>query len=158
MEAIKVMGHLLGNGGIMRMFKGGDDFWNRAKPSYIEAREGSIDRSRVFWDDLFVDEIRQSLNACAVFFLIPIFNLADGGIGNQENDMSAAMILNGIPNDVINNFNPLAIIIATPILTYAVYPFFDRIGYPMKPMTRMCIGFMLGAVGLLFFYLVGNID
>ena len=29
--------------------------------------------------------------------LIPIFNLADGGIGNQMNDMSVAMTLDGVP-------------------------------------------------------------
>lgn len=132
---------LFKRGGLKR--KGGDQFWNLAKPSYIEASEGTIDRSLIFWDDTFVEEIRQSLSACAVFLLIPIFILGDGGIGNQENDQSASMTLNSIPNDVINNFNPLVIIIATPILTFLVYPFFDRIGHPLKPMTRMCIGFLL---------------
>jgi POT family proton-dependent oligopeptide transporter len=61
--------------------------------------------------DKFVDEIRQTLAACAVFALIPIFTLSDGGIGNAVNSMSGAMTLNGVPNDLIDNFNPLAIII-----------------------------------------------
>jgi POT family proton-dependent oligopeptide transporter len=39
------------------------------------------------------------------------------------------------------------IIIASPILTYGVYPFFERIGYPLKAMTRMTIGFFLAALG-----------
>lgn len=43
-------------------------------------------------DDRFVDEIRQSFAACAVFMLIPVFNLADGGLGNSQNDMSIAMM------------------------------------------------------------------
>lgn len=76
LEALKVLKTVLGKGGIKAAFRGGEDFWNRAKPSYIEATEGSIDRSKVFWDDTFVDEIKQSIRACGVFFLIPIFNLA----------------------------------------------------------------------------------
>lgn len=148
LEAWRVFVEIFQRGGFKKMWKGGDEFWNLAKPSYIEATQGSIDRSKIFWDDLFVDEIRQSAAACAIFFIIPIFNLADGGLGNSENDMSAAMTLNNIPNDVINNFNPLTIIFATPIITWGVYPFFERIGYPLRPMTRMSIGFMLGAINM----------
>jgi POT family proton-dependent oligopeptide transporter len=149
LEAVKVFVEIFRRGGWKKMWKGGDNFWNLAKPSYIEASQGYLDKSKIFWDDLFVDEIRSSAAACAIFFIIPIFNLADGGIGNQENDMSAAMTLNGIPNDVINNFNPLTIIVATPIITWGVYPFFERIGYPLKPMTRMSIGFLLACANMI---------
>ncbi|KAK4684848.1 hypothetical protein P7C73_g5312, partial [Tremellales sp. Uapishka_1] len=147
LEAFKVISMLLKDGGWHRMWKGGDDFWNRAKPSYIQERTGELDTSKVFWDDQFVDEMKQALHACVVFALIPIFTLADGGIGNQLNDMSDAMVTEGAPNDLIGNFNPLAIIIATPILNWGLYPFMARIGWPLKPMTRMCIGFLLGAIG-----------
>lgn len=41
------------------------------------------------------------------------------------------------------------IIVCTPIITFGVYPFFERIGHPVKPMTRMCIGFLLGAVTMI---------
>jgi POT family proton-dependent oligopeptide transporter len=41
----------------------------------------------------------------------------------------------------------LAIIIAAPILNYGLYPFMARIGRPLKPMTRMAIGFLLGCIG-----------
>ena len=146
-ETIKVLRVLLSRGGWRRMAKGGDAFWDQAKPSYIAARDGELDLHVVFWDDKFVDEIRQSLNACIVFALIPIFSLADGGIGNQLNDMSTAMVLQGVPNDLISNFNPLAIIVFTPIITFLFYPFMTKIGYPVKPMMRMCIGFMLGSLG-----------
>ncbi|KAK8858446.1 hypothetical protein IAR55_002673 [Kwoniella newhampshirensis] len=150
LEAYRVITTLLGNGGWRRMWKGGDEWWNQAKPSYILARDGHVDSSKVFWDDLFVEEIRQTLSATAVFMLIPIFNLADGGIGSQENDMSTAMTLNNAPNDLINNFNPLTIIVFTPIITYGLYPFMEKIGRPMKPMTRICVGFMLGAANMVY--------
>jgi len=103
-EAIKVFKTLLSGGGVKRMWKGGDDFWNRAKPSWIAAQNhGHLDITKVFWDDKFVDELKQSVHACAVFFIIPIFNLGNGGIGNSLNSMSTAMTLNGAPNDLISS-------------------------------------------------------
>lgn len=142
-EVGKVFGRLLRNGGWARLWKGGDQFWDRAKPSFIQEQEGTLDITKVFWDDKFVDEIRQTLNACAIFALIPIFTLGNGGIGNSANSMSGAMTLNGVPNDLIDKFNPLAIIIFAPILNFGLYPLFAKMGKPIKPMTRMTIGFLL---------------
>jgi len=149
MESCKVIRVLFSNGGWKRCWRGGEDFWVRAKPSYIEARDGHVDTDKVFWDDKFVDEIRQTASACMVFALLPIFQLADGGIGNQMNDMSVAMTLDGVPNDVINNWNPLTIIVFTPILTWGFYPLMAKMGFPLRPMTRMSIGFVLGMITMI---------
>jgi POT family proton-dependent oligopeptide transporter len=100
-EAWRVVKTAVKRNGILALFKGGDVFWNSAKPSVIEATDGIVDRVNVFWDDLFVDEIRQSFSACSVSMLIPIFNLADGGIGNMLNDLSASLTLDNVPNDII---------------------------------------------------------
>jgi POT family proton-dependent oligopeptide transporter len=103
LEVGKVFGRLLRDGGIKRMWKGGEDFWMRAKPSYIaEHTEGALDTDRVTWDDKFVDEIRETLAACSTFVLIPIFAMGNGGIGASANNMSGAMTLNGVPNDLID--------------------------------------------------------
>lgn len=64
----------------------------------------------------------------------------------MTNAMSAGMTLDGVPNDLIDNFNALAIIIFAPILNFGLYPFMARIGYPLAPMTRMCIGFLLASI------------
>ena len=105
---------------------------------------------QVFWDDRFVDEIKQSIHACQVFLLIPFFSMADGGIGNSLNSMSTAMVLNGAPNDLISNFNPLAIIAFAPVLNYGLYPLFVRLGHPISPMWKMCVGFLMSSVGCIF--------
>jgi POT family proton-dependent oligopeptide transporter len=155
-ETILVFREMIRRNGLRKMLKGGDAWWNSAKPSVIAEQDGTVDTQRIFWDDQFVDEIRQSLAACGVFFLIPIFLLADNGIGNQLNDMSAAMTLNSIPNDIMSNFNPLAIIVATPILTYGLYPLCERLGFPLRPMTRMSIGFLLATVEMIICAIVQN--
>lgn len=145
-EVGKVFGRLLSNGGWGRLWKGGDQFWDHAKPSVIAEQEGSLDVTKVFWDDKFVDEIRQTMNSCAIFALIPIFTLGNGGIGNSANSMSGAMTLNGVPNDLIDKFNPLAIIIFAPIINFGLYPLFAKWGRPIKPMTRLTIGFLLATI------------
>lgn len=151
LETCYVIRECFKNGNWKLLFKrnSGNTFWDAAKPSHIHERDGTLDTTKVFWDDKFVDEIRESIKACQVFFLIPIFQLADGGIGAMENAMSAGMRLDGAPNDIMNNFNSLAIIVAVPIITYGVYPFFEKIGYPLKPMTRMFIGFQLGTINMI---------
>jgi POT family proton-dependent oligopeptide transporter len=98
---MKVGKSLFSKGGWKRLFGSSQKFWNYAKPTEIEKREGSLDISKVFWDDKFVDELKQSIAACKVFLLIPIFNLADGGLGNSENAMSSAMQVKNVPNDLI---------------------------------------------------------
>lgn len=146
-EAAKVFKTLFKNGGFKRMLKGGDQFWEHAKPSFIEAQQGSLDLSVVYWDDKFVDELKQTVKACAVFALIPFFTLANGGIGNSVNSMTNGMTLNGVPNDLIGNFNALTIIVMAPVLNFGLYPLMAKIGYPLKPMTRMTIGFLLASIG-----------
>ncbi|CDZ97807.1 H /oligopeptide symporter [Phaffia rhodozyma] len=148
-EASRVVKVLWSRGFLARLRGNSDTFWNFAKPSEIEQREGTIDRSRVLWDDKFVDELRQTVAACKVFLLIPIFNLADGGFGNSENDMSASMVNNGVPNDLISNFNALTIVIFTPILNWGIYPYLAKRNIVLQPMTRMSIGFMLGSINMI---------
>lgn len=72
LEFGRVVATALSSGGWKRIFKGGDAFWNRAKPSEILAVTGSLDEKRVIWDDKFVDEIRASLSACVIFLFIPV--------------------------------------------------------------------------------------
>ncbi|WOO82726.1 Peptide transporter PTR2 [Vanrija pseudolonga] len=152
-EAFAVLKFALANGGWKSLFKKADPdaqtIWDRAKPSWVNVHEPER-RHLIVWDDIFVDEIKQSIQACAVFMLIPIFNLADGGIANQKSAMSTAMILNNVPNDLLARFNPLSIIVFSPILNYGLYPFFRKIGRPIQPMTRLSIGFLLAAAGATF--------
>jgi POT family proton-dependent oligopeptide transporter len=159
-EAGRVFKVLFSRGGWKRVLKGGGPrFWNAAKPSLNpEASQGIVAPRHGFlaklkltlkrnsntpkpwtWDDKFVDEIKQSVRACAIFAFIPIFNLMDQGFGSVENAMSAAMVNNGVPNDLISNFNPLTIIICAPILNFVIYPFLTKRGMMPAPMTRMSI-------------------
>ncbi|KAJ5870023.1 hypothetical protein N7455_004964, partial [Penicillium solitum] len=77
---------------------------------------------------------------CLLFF--PIWNLNVGGIGSVGTNQGAAMITNGVPND-LSNFSPLTIIVAIPLLTFVIYPALDRYRIHVRPITRLTFGFFL---------------
>ena len=64
--------------------------------------------------------------------------------------MSTYMRNDGFPNDLLSNFNPLTLIICIPIVDYFLYPGLRRIGFKMRPITRIVIGFWLGAVAMAY--------
>jgi POT family proton-dependent oligopeptide transporter len=87
LESLHVLRDYYKTNGLIKGLKGGSAAWNKVKPSYKREQGIEVNERKIFWDDLFVDEIRQTISACALSFILPIFYLADGGIGNMENDM-----------------------------------------------------------------------
>lgn len=83
-DAWRVIKICLSNGGWTKLGRGGAKWWDRALPEAVHAQTGQAPA----WDATFVEEVRQTFAACGVFLLIPIFVLADGGIGNSLNDQS----------------------------------------------------------------------
>lgn len=57
------------------------------------------------------------------------------------------MITNGVPNDVLNNFNALTLIVTVPILTFLIYPLLNRRKIRFGPISRMTFGFCLQVLG-----------
>lgn len=68
LETVRVFTTAFKQSGFKGMFKGGDAFWDAAKPTNIAAREGSIDLNKINWDDkvssinerLYVEKARRS--------------------------------------------------------------------------------------------------
>ncbi|KAE8447034.1 hypothetical protein EG329_011169 [Mollisiaceae sp. DMI_Dod_QoI] len=119
-------------------------FWDKAKPSALAA---SGDTRVVRWDDNFVDDVRRTMAACAIFLFFPIQQINDGGLGAAANAQSASLTSNGVPNDVLDNLNPLAIICLIPIMNHGVYPLLRKLGIRFGPIARMTFGFIIAAIG-----------
>jgi POT family proton-dependent oligopeptide transporter len=52
------------------------------------------------------------------------------------------MNLHGAPNDIIQNLNPISIVIMIPIFDFAIYPAFRKARIQFTPIKRMAAGFM----------------
>lgn len=129
-----------------------------AKPSYQEAHGR---KHKTPWNDHFVDELKRGLVACRVFVFYPIYWLVYGQMINNltsqgsvsflqirqsvaEVNPAGTMELHGIPNDLMQNIDPLTIIIFIPIIDRLVYPGLRKIGIPFRPITRITMGFVFG--------------
>jgi dipeptide/tripeptide permease len=87
--------------------------------------------------------------ACAIFLFFPIQQINDGGLGAAANAQSASLTSNGVPNDVLDNLNPLAIIVLIPIMNHLIYPLLRKMGIRFGPIARMTFGFLVAAITLL---------
>ncbi|KAI0254495.1 peptide transporter PTR2A [Lactifluus subvellereus] len=124
-----------------------EDFWESAKPSNIP------DSQRPVWmtfDDKWVEEVRRGLKACSVFTWYPLYWLAYNQMVNNLTSQAATMVTNGVPNDVINNLDPLALIIFIPICDLFVYPGLRKIGINFTPIKRITAGFFAGSAAMVW--------
>ncbi|KAG0167659.1 peptide transporter ptr2 [Apophysomyces sp. BC1034] len=117
------------------------------KPSNM-AREHPEFVEKVTWDDVFVDELKRTLKACVVFCWYPIYWLCYSQMTNNLVSQSSTMLTGNVPNDIMQNIDPLALIILIPIMDSVVYPGLRKIGFPMRPMVRITLGFFFAAVAM----------
>lgn len=137
-NVFRVMGYCMRNGGIFRIGRKG--WWEPGKPS-VQAAMGLTPTTR--WNDQFVDDVRRSVQATGMFCFFPVQFWNDNGIGNAASYLSTMLRTDGAPNDVLNNFNPFAIIFGSPLLNFGLYPLLRRWKIHYGPVMRICTGFFL---------------
>ncbi|KAK6387892.1 hypothetical protein LTR65_008347 [Meristemomyces frigidus] len=122
-------------------------FFDSVKPSVL-AEKGvtTFGGKQITWSDKDVEDVHRTMIACGVFLYFPIYNLNDGGIGSVSTSQGATMTTNGAPNDLLNNFNPLTIIVFIPILSYVVYPLLSKYKIRFGRITRITFGFSLAVI------------
>jgi len=108
-------------------------------------------RSKVTWDDKFIDELKTALVACKVFLFFPIYWLSYSQMLNNFVSQAGQMELHGLPNDILPNIDPVTIIILIPIMDRLVYPFIrTRLHIALMPITRISLGFLMAALAMLY--------
>ncbi|KOS22354.1 Peptide transporter PTR2 [Escovopsis weberi] len=125
-----------------------------AKPSW---RAANGKTRAVPWNDHFVDELKRALIACKVFVFMPIFWVCYGQFSNNFVYQASQMEGHGMPNDFMQNFDPISILVFTPILDMFIYPFLRRMGLPLRPIMRISIGFFLAGLCLAYAAIVQHL-
>ncbi|KAH9896910.1 oligopeptide transporter [Cubamyces lactineus] len=124
-----------------------DDFWESAKPSNFKGEN----RPRwMTFDDVWVDEVKRGFKACSVFMWFPIYWLTYNQLNNNLTSQAATMVTNGVPNDVLSNLDPFALIIFIPIVDQFVYPAIRRAGWNFSPLKRITLGFFTGSAAMVW--------
>ena len=122
-------------------------FWDSAKPSSYE--KGAVP-AKITWDDQFVGEVARTFKACKVFCWFPFFWLCYSQIDGNLGTVAAGMTLNGAPNDLIQNLNPISIVVLIPIFDRFIYPGLRRMGINFTPIKRIYTGFLVAALAMLY--------
>ncbi|KAI1841864.1 hypothetical protein JX266_011942 [Neoarthrinium moseri] len=141
-KIMKVLGICIRSAGLKGFGRKG--FWEAAKPSVIRAKGLNIQTT---WNDQFVEDVRRTFQATGIFCFFPIQYLNDNGIGSAASFLSTMLQTNGVPNDVIGNFNTLSIICFAPILNYGLYPFLRKTGVHYGPVARITTGLAMSSIG-----------
>jgi POT family proton-dependent oligopeptide transporter len=123
-----------------------DDFWESAKPS---KQVGEKPRWMTF-DDQWVDEVRRGFKACGVFVWFPLYWLCYNQLNNNLVSQAATMTTNGLPNDVLSNLDPLALIIFIPICDLLIYPALARAGIQFTSLKKIAWGFGTAAASMIW--------
>ncbi|KAF7760085.1 hypothetical protein Agabi119p4_10761 [Agaricus bisporus var. burnettii] len=122
------------------------NFWENAKPSNVK---GTKPRWMTF-DDKWVDEVRRGFKACAVFCWFPIYWLTYNQLNGNLVSQAATMSTHGLPNEVLSNLDPFALIIFIPICDLLIYPALRRGGLNFTALKKITLGFFLGAAAMVW--------
>jgi POT family proton-dependent oligopeptide transporter len=122
-------------------------FWESVKPSKIEASQRP---SWMTFDDQWVDEVARGFAACSVFCWYPLYWITYNQLNNNLTSQAATMKLNGIPNDVLSNLDPFALIILIPICDLFIYPFLRQMRINFSPIKKITAGFFTGTIAMIW--------
>lgn len=119
------------------------------KPSALRKTNPELMDS-VTWDDIFVDEMIRTLKACVVFCWFPIYWLCYNQMTSNLVSMASTMDTGNVPNDIMQNIDPIVLIILIPIMDQFVYPGLRRCGIHFRPIMRITLGFFFAAVAMAY--------
>lgn len=102
------------------------------------------------WDDHFVEEVKRALVACQVFCFYPIYWVVYGNFSNNFVTQAGQMQGHGIPNDLMQNFDPIAIIVFLPLVDRYLMPFLRKNKIPFPPINRIVAGFWIASLAMVY--------
>ncbi|CAD6447301.1 18466f3b-73ad-4fcf-8272-7ef0a4ee24b0 [Sclerotinia trifoliorum] len=125
-----------------------------AKPSYQTAN--GIPQSTQ-WNDQFVEEVKRALIACRVFVFYPIYWVVYAQFSSNFVSQAGEMNTHGVPNDLSQNFDPIAIILLVPVMDRFVYPLFRKLHIKFRPISRITFGFIVASLSMMYAAIVQHL-
>jgi POT family proton-dependent oligopeptide transporter len=122
-------------------------FWESVKPSNIAP---AARPSWMTFDDAWVDEVKRGFAACEVFLWFPLYWLTYNQLNNNLVSQAAVMTTNGLPNDLLSNLDPLALIILIPICDILLWPWLRKMKIHFTPIKKITWGFYTGSAAMIW--------
>lgn len=151
--------------------------WLMVKNRNMDAAKPSNQPNRSLpWDDFFIEELKRALVACKVFAFFPVYWVVYGQFSTNfvaqgkldilsdevltlllTSRLAGQMNGHGVPNDLMQNFDPIAIIVFIPILDRIVFPLLRKMNIPFRPITRIAVGFVVASLGMMYAAIVQHL-
>ncbi|KAK6860553.1 peptide transporter ptr2 [Apiospora arundinis] len=141
-NVFRVLGHCMRHGGFWRIGRKG--WWEPATQTYQRAHGLPVETR---YPEEFVNDVKRTMQATGMFCIFPIQIWNDQGLGSSANYLSTMLRGDGVPNDVVANFNSLSIIAMGPVLNYVLYPFLRKRNIHYGPVARITTGFAIATLG-----------
>ncbi|EON97381.1 putative mfs peptide protein [Phaeoacremonium minimum UCRPA7] len=129
-----------------------------ARPSMLRERGHANNypiASQARYTDKYVDDVQSGLNSCKMFLFFPFYFICWNQMWNNLISQAGQMALHGTPNDLLQNLDPIALIIFIPLLDLFVYPFLRKYKIDFDPVTRIFTGFMFASISMAFVIITG---
>ncbi|KAF2200721.1 hypothetical protein GQ43DRAFT_441280 [Delitschia confertaspora ATCC 74209] len=121
-------------------------FWQNVRPSHLGANKPAW----MIFDDAWVDEVARGWAACSVFLWFPLYWITYNQINNNLTAQASSMTLKGVPNDVLANLDPFALIILIPVCDLLIYPALRKRGIRFTPLKKITAGFFVGSFAMIW--------
>lgn len=127
--------------------------FGNAKPSILR-EHGRLDRYSITSSDKYTDQsvmkVKSGLTACKLFLLFPFYFICWTQIWNNLISQAGQMALHGTPNDLLQNLDPIALIIFIPLLDFGVYPLLRHYKINFRPELKITAGFLLASMSMVY--------
>ncbi|KAL5113793.1 ATP-dependent DNA helicase chl1 [Pleosporales sp. CAS-2024a] len=111
----------------------------------------SATKHRITWNEKFVDELQTALVACKAFLFFPIYWVTFSQMMNNFVSQAGQMELDGLPNDILPNIDPVAVILLIPLFDRLLYPFLrTKLELGLGPTARISLGFLFAASAMVY--------
>ncbi|CAF1059108.1 unnamed protein product [Adineta steineri] len=96
----------------------------------------------------FIDDLKKATSACRVFIFYPFYWVCYNQLGTNLVSQAAQMDVGPLPNDVLQNIDPLVLIIAIPIFDRFIYPTLRRLKINFSSIFRITAGFFCVSIAM----------
>ncbi len=136
-----LLGTCFSRGWLSRLLHG--EFW-----SYSELQ--SEPTSNLHRSPITMADLHGTFQNCVMFLYFIVFNVNDSALTPLQINQSGSMTTNGMPNDLFQSFNPLAIMLIIPIQDCIIYPVLRKRRIIFTSVDKITLGFVLAGLGSVY--------
>ncbi|CAF1058284.1 unnamed protein product [Rotaria sordida] len=133
------------------------DFLDYAKSMPSASEFNEKERVSELNNNQFIDDLKKAVRACRVFAFYPFYWICYNQFGTNLVSQAAQMNVGPLPNDILQNIDPIVIVIFIPIFDKLIYPGLRRckINFPAIP--RIAAGFFCVSIGMVWATIVQHL-